>query len=153
MISEDIRNAKRVYICGNGGSAANAIHIANDLIACGVKAHALTADVSTLTAIANDYGYEYVFSRQLHVFAEKEDLLIVLSGSGNSQNIVNALLQAETIGMNSWAIVGNAKSEAAKIARNVMFTEDDMQTSEEAQLVLGHTIMKWLKNDDRAGHC
>lgn len=153
MLSEDIRAAKRVYLCGNGGSAANAIHIANDLVSCGVKAHSLTADVSTLTAIANDYGYEYVFSRQLFVFGEPGDLLIALSGSGNSQNIVNALLQAEQIGMNSWAIVGNAKSEAAKIAKNIMVTERDMQTSEEAQLVLGHTIMKWLKNDDRAGHC
>lgn len=153
MLSEDIRVAKRVYLCGNGGSAANAIHIANDLISCGIKAHALTADVSTLTAIANDYGYEYVFSRQLFVFGEPGDLLIVLSGSGNSQNIVNALLQAEQIGMNSWAIVGNSKSAAAKCARNIMVTENDMQISEEAQLVLGHTITKWLKNDDRAGHC
>lgn len=153
MISEDIRNAKRIYVCGNGGSAANAIHIANDLIACGVKAHALTADVSTLTAIGNDYGFEYIFSRQLHVFGEPDDLLIALSGSGNSPNIINALMQAEQIGMNSWAIVGNSKSEAAKIAKNVMVTENNMQTSEEAQLILGHTIMKWLQNDDRAGHC
>lgn len=153
MLSEDIRAAKRVYLAGNGGSAANAIHIANDLISCGIKAHALTADVSTLTAIANDYGYEYVFSRQLFVFGEAGDLLIALSGSGNSKNIINALLQAEQIGMNSWAIVGNSKSEAAKCAKNVMVTENDMQTSEEAQLVLGHTIMKWLKNDNCAGHC
>lgn len=153
MLSEDIRAAKRVYLAGNGGSAANAIHIANDLISCGIKAHALTADVSTLTAIGNDYGFEYIFSRQLFVFGEAGDLLIALSGSGNSKNIINALLQAEQIGMNSWAIVGNSKSEAAKCAKNVMVTENDIQTSEEAQLVLGHTIMKWLKNDNRAGHC
>ena len=132
QLAESIRKAKRVYIAGNGGSAANAIHIANDLISVGIKAHALTADVATLTAIANDYGYEYVFSRQLEVFAEKGDLLIAMSGSGTSQNILNAIREATWIGMDVFKIFGNERGEA-------------MQAAEESQLSLGHEAMLWLR--------
>ena len=99
-----LMTANHVYLCGNGGSAANAIHIANDLVSVGIRAHPLTADVATLTAIANDYGYEFVFSRQLAVFAQRGDLLIVLSGSGNSENILQALASAKHLGIPSIAI-------------------------------------------------
>jgi len=130
-LAETIRHARRVYIIGNGGSAANAIHMANDLVACGVKAHALTADIATLTAIANDYGYPFVFSRQLGVYGERGDLLIAMSGSGKSTNILLAIEKAHEIGMSVWRIFGNERGE-------------DMQQAEEAQLKIVHELRKEL---------
>ena len=128
-LSERIKKAPRVYIIGNGGSYANAIHMANDLIACGIRAH--TLDPSTLTATANDYGYEHVFSRWLKVFAQCDDLLIALSGSGKSPNILNAIKAAEDIGMDIERVFG------APVL--------DMQDAEEAQVNLAHVLMRALK--------
>lgn len=128
-LSARIKAAKRVYIIGNGGSYANAMHICNDLIACGVKAY--TLDPASLTATANDFGFEYVFSRWLDVVAEKGDLLIALSGSGKSRNILRAIEHAERIGMDVERIFG------APLL--------DMQTAEEVQIQLGHKLRKELQ--------
>lgn len=143
-----IRKAKRVYLMGNGGSAANAIHIANDLVSCGIKAHALTADVATLTAIANDYSYEEVFERQLMVFGEKGDLLIALSGSGESPNILRALAAGQQFGMRTCAIFGDynaACHDGDYLDDLYLLAGDDMQQAEEEQLRIGHEIMRCLK--------
>src|SRR5687767_1570316 len=105
-LAKAIKKANRVYLCGNGGSAANAIHIANDLISCGVRAQALTGDIATFSAIANDFDYESVFSRQLECLGSPGDLLLALSGSGRSPNILKAIQAAKDQGMTSFAIVG-----------------------------------------------
>lgn len=145
-LAKAIKNAKRVYIAGNGGSAANALHFANDLISCGIKAHALTGDVSTLTCIANDSEYTQVFARQIRVFAEKGDLVLVLSGSGRSPNILAALAAARDVGAKSWAVVGDYReTEAEKIADHTTRYGRDMQEAEEKQLYLAHRVMRWLK--------
>ena len=95
------RDGRRVFICGNGGSAANAIHWANDFLypvaksgGKGMKISALPANVSVLTCLANDIGYDNVFATQLATEAEPVDVLIVLSGSGNSPNVIKAHEQA-----------------------------------------------------------
>ena len=142
---EAVRGAKRVYICGNGGSAANAMHIANDLVACGVSAIPLTADIATLTAIANDHGYVHVFERQILTHGQAGDLLIALSGSGNSTNILFALDAAKELGMNTWAIVGDKGGAAPRHAANSIKMGHDMQAAEEAQLLIGHQIMRALR--------
>ena len=146
-LARAIKKARRVYICGNGGSAANASHIANDLVACGVKAQALT-DVATLSATANDYSYGAAFALQIRVLAEPGDLVIALSGSGRSPNIVSALATAKEMGVESWAIVGafNADIPAANIADHCTKWGKDMQDAEEKQLYLGHKVMRWLKS-------
>lgn len=128
---DDIRSARRTYLAGNGGSAANALHIANDLIACGIRAHALTGDVATLTAIANDEGFERVFVRQLEVFGTDRDVLILLSGSGRSPNILAAANYGRHIGMAVHEIFGAAMGM-------------DMQQAEEYQIRLGHALRKEL---------
>lgn len=127
--SARIRKAKRVYIIGNGGSYANAAHIANDLIGCGVRAH--TLDAATLTATANDFGYEFVFSKWIITFGEPGDLLIALSGSGKSKNILNAVEAAKLIGMDVECVFGAPTL--------------DMQKAEEEQIWLGHELMRQLK--------
>ena len=147
-LARAIKRAKRVFICGNGGSAANAIHIANDLISCGVKAQALTGDVATLTAIANDYSYISIFSRQLETLGCADDLLVALSGSGRSPNILQAIQKANDIGMDTWAIVGDFNDDipAIHLAKHHTKWGRDMQEAEEKQLYLGHKVMKWLKS-------
>jgi len=146
-LAEDIKAAKRVYLAGNGGSAANAIHIANDLVACGIRAHSLTADVATLTAIANDFGYEQVFARQIAVFGEPGDLLLVLSGSGKSPNILFALGKARELGVKSWGLFGawNGLHAMAKLADCCIIFGKDMQEAEDHQLTVGHDVLRWLK--------
>lgn len=126
-----VKKAKRTYIIGNGGSWANSIHLANDFIACGIKA--FTLDPATLTATANDYGFEFVFSKWLITVGEPGDLLVALSGSGKSKNILNAIEAAEKIGMDVEKIFG--------------FPYLDMQASEERQLVIGHEVMRQLRAD------
>lgn len=135
-----IRKADRVFVCGNGGSAANCLHFCNDLVACGIDARALTGDVATLTAIANDYSFEEIFSRQLEVFAAQDDLLIVLSGSGNSKNILRALGAAMELDLTTWGILGNNGGHAASLCDDVILTRPGMQESEEDQLVIGHRV-------------
>lgn len=133
-----------MYLCGNGGSAANAIHLANDFVSCGVRAFSLTADVSTLTAIANDYDYDRVFSLQLLTFGEPGDLLIALSGSGKSRNILKALEMAKRIGMTTCALFGDFEEHAEEVDLLIKRGEN-MQAAEEAQLILGHEAMRELR--------
>ena len=150
------KNNQNVYICGNGGSGANAIHIANDLIygigACGegkqipgLRVEALTANSGVITCLANDTGYENIFSYQLQVKGNSGDLLIALSGSGNSENIVKALKTAKELGMKTSAIIafsGGKCRDLADIA--IHFPINDMQIAEDTQLIIGHICMQWL---------
>ena len=125
-----VKAAKRVFIIGNGGSYANAMHICNDLLAAGIPA--FTLDPATMAASANDYGWETVFERWLRVVGHRGDLLIALSGSGKSKNILNAIVEAYKIGMTVCRIFGNERGE-------------DMQQAEEAQIRIGHELMRALK--------
>lgn len=104
---------KRVFIIGNGGSFANAEHMANDLLLKGVAA--FTMNAATLTCFANDFGYEEVFDRWLSVVARKGDVLIALSGSGKSRNILDAIDFAKRIGMRVIKVFGaGLKMQAAE---------------------------------------
>ena len=97
-----IREARFVFVCGNGGSASTAEHFTNDLFSRDIKAICLNSNVAILTRIANDKGYPYVFSEQLKVYGSKEDLLITISCSGTSPNIIAALEIARFKGMNTY---------------------------------------------------
>ena len=146
------RDGRRVFICGNGGSAANAIHWANDFLypvaksgGKGMKMSALPANVSVLTCLANDIGYENVFATQLATEAEAGDVLIVLSGSGNSPNVVKALEQAKASKMKSFALLGYSGGACKDLADVVLhFPIDDMQVVEDMQLVAGHMLLQAL---------
>lgn len=145
----------RVFLCGNGGSAANANHIANDLVyavtertGSGFDAVSLTANSAVLTCLANDVGYENIFSEQLAVSGQENDLLLVLSGSGSSENILNALGMAKKLRMRTAAILGFDGGNCKQITDfPVHVAVNDMQISEDIQLVIGHMIMKWLKKE------
>jgi D-sedoheptulose 7-phosphate isomerase len=144
---------RKVFICGNGGSAANALHITNDLVygaakdkEKGIRAIALTGDISVITCIANDVSYEDIFSRQLEVHAQSGDILIALSGSGNSPNIIKAIISAKEIGMKTFAILGFSGGKSLHLADvPIHFPINDMQISEDMQLIVGHMVMQWLR--------
>lgn len=153
------RTGRQVFICGNGGSAGNAMHLANDFLygiskkaGSGLRVHALPANGSVMTCLANDEGYERVFSLQLAVQARSGDVLLAFSGSGNSPNIVLALEEARRIGMRSYAVLGYSGGKAKALAdRAIHFAVDDMQQSEDMQLVVGHMIMQWLYANPPSG--
>lgn len=152
-------DGRNIFICGNGGSAANAIHLANDLHygigACGTgprlpgaKVEALSANSGVLTCLANDTGYENIYSHQLEVKGERGDLLIALSGSGNSENIVRALETASLQGLTSFAIVAFSGGRCRDLADEVIHIKiNDMQIAEDSQLIVGHLCMQWLSKN------
>lgn len=147
-----LHSGRQVFFAGNGGSAGNAIHLVNDFIyamskrpGIGLRAHALPANQATVTCLANDEGFDSIFALQLAVQAQKGDVLIVLSGSGNSPNILRALEEAKRIGMRSYAIVGYSGGKAKTMADiTIHFRIDDMQLAEDAQLITGHMLMQWM---------
>lgn len=128
-LRDRISQARRVYLIGNGGSHANACHLAGDLLACGIRAHVI--DPANLTRLANDYGWSEVFARWIRVVGYPGDLLIALSGSGTSPNILFAVEEAERLGMHVWREFGAAQGL-------------DMQAAEERQVWLGHRVRALL---------
>jgi D-sedoheptulose 7-phosphate isomerase len=146
------RGKQQVFLCGNGGSAGNAIHLANDFLygvakktGAGIKVQALSANAAVVTCLANDVGYERIFAEQLAVHAHPGDLLIALSGSGNSPNIVTAIEQAKAMGVKSYAVLGYSGGKCKGLADcAIHFPVNDMQIAEDLQLVVGHMLMQWL---------
>jgi len=150
------KDSNCIYICGNGGSAGNAIHLANDFLygagiknGKGIRVEALSANPAVLTCLANDLGYEMIFSEQLNVKANKNDILIVLSGSGNSENVIKALEIGNQIEMKTFAILAYSGGRCKEIAQHpIHFNIDDMQIAEDLQLIIGHVCMQWLCQQD-----
>ena len=130
QLAGHIRSGARTFIIGNGGSYANAQHLCNDILLCGYPA--FTLDPATLTAFANDFGYDEVYRRWLSVVATPGDLLIALSGSGRSPNIVAACNEAKRMDL--------------FIHLETYYLQDhDMQQSEELQVTLAHNLMRALR--------
>jgi D-sedoheptulose 7-phosphate isomerase len=141
-----------IYLCGNGGSAGNAIHMANDFLygagtraGVGMRVEALSSNAAVITCLANDIGYDRIYSEQLRVKGNPGDVLVVLSGSGNSPNVVKALQTGNSLGMTTFAVVGFKGGQCKELARHCLhFPVDDMQVAEDIQLIIGHICMQWL---------
>lgn len=129
-LAERIRRANRVYIVGNGGSWANSEHVSCDLLNCGIKA--FTMNAAQFSAFSNDLGYYRAFEKWIEIVGQPRDLLIALSGSGTSPNILRACEAAERIGMDVARIFG------AELGQ-------DMQSAEEHQLRIGHELLRALR--------
>ena len=153
-IFEVWKKNKTIYVCGNGGSAGNANHIANDLIFAagkknkkGIKVESLASNPSIITCLANDIGYENIFSEQIKVKGVSGDLLIVLSGSGNSKNVIKAIKEAKKNKLDTFAILGFDGGKCKKILKDyIHYNVYDMQISEDMQMiVLNMCIQKLMK--------
>ena len=147
------KSGAKVFTCGNGGSASNANHLANDFLygispvdGKGMKVYSLTANIAVNTCLANDTGYENIFSKQLRTLADSDDILIILSGSGNSPNVVEAIRQAKVIGMKTHAILGFDGGKCKELADNpIHIPIENMQVAEDFQMMIGHILMLDLK--------
>lgn len=146
-----------VFLCGNGGSGANALHIANDLHfglgdmlidkKKGLKSDALNSNTAVISCLANDLGYESIFSNQIDVKGSKDDILISLSGSGNSPNVVEAIKAAKRKGMKTFSILGFDGGICKKISDiPIHFQINDMQIAEDTQVIVLNICIKWIVN-------
>lgn len=154
-VLEDARlHGKRIFICGNGGSAATASHYCCDFNK-GVSENqkdkynfeCLNDNVPTLMAVANDIGYEEVFRFPLKNKMKSGDILIGISGSGNSKNVVNAMEYAKNIGGTTIAIVGYSGGKMKEMADyNIHVNINDMQISEDIHMMLDHMMMYVLSH-------
>ncbi|MBD1363065.1 D-sedoheptulose 7-phosphate isomerase [Mucilaginibacter sp. ZT4R22] len=149
VIQDVIKNNNKIYLAGNGGSAADAQHIAAEMTGRFVKERrplpgmALTTDTSALTAIANDYGYEFVFSRQLEAFAQHGDLFIGISTSGNSISILNALETAKIAGCRTIGLTGRGGGRMNTMCDiNIVVPSEVTARVQEMHILIGHILCK-----------
>jgi len=145
MILSTLRASRKLLVCGNGGSAAEAQHFATELVGRYAKtrralpAVALTADGSLLTCIANDFGYNGVFARQLSGLAQSGDLLVVFTSSGNSPSILAVLAEAKKLGLDSLAFLGRGGGKAKGLATcELIVPGASGSAAQEAHLFLIH---------------
>ncbi len=146
-IIECYRQGGRVYFCGNGGSAADAQHLAAELSGRfyfdrkPLSAEALHVNTSYLTAAANEYGYERVFSRSVEAFCQRDDVLIGLSTSGNSENILRAFETAKTKGVNLIALTGKGGGKMASLCDILLnVPSEDTPRIQECHIMIGHIL-------------
>ena len=151
---ETLRAGNKILICGNGGSAADAQHFAAELTGRykterrGLPGIALTPDTSALTAIGNDYGYDRVFDRQVEALSQKGDLLIGISTSGNSTNVINALKVAREMGCKTLGLTGRdggAMNDLCDV--NLVVPSDDTPRIQEMHILFEHTICQIIDNE------
>lgn len=149
-----IRNDNKILFCGNGGSAADSQHLAAEFVGRFVKerqglpAIALTTDTSILTAIGNDYGYEDVFRRQVEALGRKGDVLVGISTSGNSANVVKAFEQARVQGLKILALTGAKDSKMSELADVTIKVPAPVTARvQECHIMIGHMICAYIDED------
>ena len=160
VIIEDITNAilnafksnNKLLLCGNGGSAADAQHIAAELSGRfeidrkPLNAEALHVNSSFVTAVANDYGYEEVYSRMVEAIGKNGDILLALSTSGNSKNIIRAIEKANSLGLITIGFSGNDGGAMQNLCKyNLIIPSDNTARIQEAHILVGHIICKLIE--------
>jgi D-sedoheptulose 7-phosphate isomerase len=144
----------KILWCGNGGSAADSQHLSAELVGRfrherrGLASIALTTDSSILTSVANDYGYEAVFSRQIEALGEPGDLLVAISTSGNSRNVIAALESGRALGLVTVAFSGAGGGKMSAIADHLFeVASRDTARIQEAHILAGHMLCEWIEID------
>ncbi len=142
-----LRSGRKILFAGNGGSAADAQHLAGELVSRfnydrpGLPAFALTTDTSVLTAIGNDYGYERLFARQVEAVGNAGDVLVAISTSGRSPNILEALRVARAKGLVTVGMTGRGGGRLPELCDHVLRTPSDATPRiQEGHIAMGHTI-------------
>ena len=149
-----IKNGGKILIMGNGGSAADAQHIAAEIVGRfkkerkGMAAIALTTDTSILTSVGNDYGYDYIFARQIEALCRPEDLVIGITTSGNSANVVRAMEAAKEIGATTVGLTGGTGGKLTAICQhNLVMPSSVTARIQEAHIFVGHSLCEILESD------
>ncbi|MEM0156354.1 MAG: D-sedoheptulose 7-phosphate isomerase [Thermoplasmataceae archaeon] len=153
MIADSFHRGGKLIIFGNGGSAADSQHIAAEFVGRFEKerralpAIALNTNTSSVTAIGNDYGYDMVFSRQVEAFANRGDVVVGISTSGNSKNVNMALEKANTMGCSTIALTGRSGGEMVKIARkSIVVKSQRTSIIQEIHISIGHIWSKIVED-------
>jgi len=155
LISLAIENGNKVMLCGNGGSAADSQHLAAELVVRltgkvnrnALPGLALTTDTSILTAASNDFGFDNVFSRQIEAHGVKGDVLIAISTSGNSPNIIKAVDTAKKMNIITIGLLGNEGGKLGSLVDlAVIVPSEDTQRIQEAHITIGHIIIQLVEN-------
>jgi D-sedoheptulose 7-phosphate isomerase len=153
-MAEALRRGNQILWCGNGGSAGDSQHLAAEIVGRfrrerrGMPSIALTTDTSILTAVANDYGYEAVFSRQVEALAREGDVLVGISTSGNSHNVIAAIEAAKLYGVTTVAFTGAGGGRMGDLA-DYLFAVNSKDTArvQEAHILAGHMLCDWIELD------
>ena len=162
LLVETFKSGKKVLICGNGGSAADAQHIAAEFVGRyeterrGLPAIALTTDTSALTALANDYDFERIFARQVDALAVEGDCLIAISTSGNSRNVIAAVMAARNRGCSIVGMTGAAGKKLASLSDACILVPSDRTARiQEAHITIAHIwcemVDEWMATDPIIG--
>jgi D-sedoheptulose 7-phosphate isomerase len=159
QIGEICKNAimagKKIMFCGNGGSAADAQHLAAELLIRlrpkfnreGIMAMSLLQDTSTITACGNDFGFEYIFERNLITMGNKGDILIAITTSGNSINIINAIKAAKEMGIYTVGFLGGSGGEALGMCDNYFLVpSNETGRIQESHITAGHAMMEYIED-------
>ncbi len=147
MMVNAVKQGKKIYLCGNGGSASDSQHIACELVgrlrrkSIAVPAIALVTNIPVLTAIANDLGYEDVFSKQIEVFGTAGDILVAITTSGESRNVIKAVESAKEKQMKILVMTGKVENSLTKLADcAIMVPSTDTPRIQEAHILIGHIL-------------
>lgn len=149
-----LRSGGKILWCGNGGSAADSQHMAAEIVGRfrrerrGLPSIALTTDTSILTSVGNDYGFDAIFARQVEALGAPGDVLVAISTSGNSRNVLAAMETARSLGLTTVAFTGNGGGKMAALADH-LFTVDSRETAriQETHILAGHMICDWIELD------
>ncbi|PPD56408.1 MAG: phosphoheptose isomerase [Methylotenera sp.] len=152
-MQECIKNGGKILIMGNGGSAADSQHIAAEIVGRfkkerkGMPAIALTTDTSIITSVGNDYGYDYIFARQIEALCRPEDLVIGITTSGNSANVVSAMQAAREIGATTIGLTGGSGGKLNGICDfNLVMPSSVTARIQEAHIFVGHSLCEILES-------
>ena len=153
IISISLLNGKKLLTCGNGGSAADSIHLSSEIIGRyekerkGFPAISLASESSSLTAIGNDYGFEYIFSRQVEALGNSGDILVVISTSGNSKNLINACITAKKKNIKTIGLLGRDGGNLKKLVdHDITIKSNRTCRIQEAHSLIIHIICQMFDN-------
>jgi D-sedoheptulose 7-phosphate isomerase len=153
-IIKAFKDGNKLLLCGNGGSASDAQHIAAELSGRFIKerkplyAEALHVNSSYMTAVSNDYGFEYTYSRMLEAIGKKGDVLIALSTSGNSENVVNAIKMANSLEMLSVGMSGASGGKIKELCQhNIIIPSSNTARIQEAHIIVGHIFCQIIEEN------
>jgi D-sedoheptulose 7-phosphate isomerase len=148
-----LQNGKTIFWCGNGGSASDSQHLAGELVGRFVgdrkplKSIALNADSAVMTCIVNDYGYEHIFSRQVEGLGSEGDVLVGITTSGNSHNVINAFKIANQLEMHTVGFLGKGGGEAVKIVNySIIVPSQTTARVQEMHILIGHILCDLIEN-------
>jgi D-sedoheptulose 7-phosphate isomerase len=147
LLIQCLKNDGTIFWCGNGGSASDSQHLAGELVGRFVgerrplKSIALTADSAVMTCIINDYGYEHIFSRQVEALGSEGDVLVGITTSGNSQNVLHAFKVAEQKGMTTIGLLGKGGGKATSMVKqSIVVSSNSTARIQEMHILIGHIL-------------